>query len=217
VLEAGVLALGVLSNDDDVDVLVARGEAREVEAVDKRGVEVELLPELHVKRAHAAAHGRDQPALQAHLVLLDRLHHLLGDPLHVPAHLVPLEVHRRVHRLHHLLHRTGHQWSDPISRDQCHGAWSAVSRPGHVRHGPGWVEARGGAWRFREELFQNGYGFSRHRGGIGSGRVLGFCGGRGLRKKNEAEEEREEGEDGGGRNTQILRVGISLVVSGFNC
>jgi hypothetical protein len=71
VLEAAVLALGVLADDAQVDVLVARLVAGYV--LDERdgGVDVELLAHGHVEALVArAANGRVQDALEAELVAL---------------------------------------------------------------------------------------------------------------------------------------------------
>ena len=50
VFEHGVLALRVLADDEDVDVLVARRHARERLAVQQVGEQVQLVAQLHVAR-----------------------------------------------------------------------------------------------------------------------------------------------------------------------
>jgi len=156
VLEAGVFTLGVLPNHNDIHILVASGKPREIEAIDERGVEVELLPELHVERVHSATDPRPEPALQAHLVLLDRLDHFLRDTAHIAVHVVALEVHRRVHCLHDLLHRVRHQRPHAVPGDQSHRAWRPVAGSGHVGHGSG---PRGVPVR---ELLEDREGSARH-------------------------------------------------------
>ena len=135
--EAGVLAFGVLPDDDDVHVMVARGQAWEVEAVDEGGVEIELLPELHVEGIDTAAHGGDQAALETHLVLPNRFQHLLRHHLHVPVDIELLKVHRRVHRLHHLLHGARHHGPNPVARDERHRPRFSVAGAVHVGDGSG--------------------------------------------------------------------------------
>jgi len=166
VFEAGVLALGVLPDDDDVNVLVARRKAREVEAINERGVEIKLLPQLHIQRAHTAAHRRRQPSLQTHLILLHRFKHLRRHRLHVAVHIVLLEAHRRMHRLHNLFHRAGHQGTDPVARDQCHRPRGAVAGARHVCDGSARIQAG-------QEVLEEWRGSCRrHRRWIA--RVLGY-------------------------------------------
>jgi len=151
VFEAGVLAFGVLPDDDDVDVIVAHGQAWEVEAVDEGGVEIELLPELHVEGTDAATHGGDQASLETHLVLPNRLQHLLRHRLHVPVDLELLKVNRRVHRLHHLLHRARYHGPNSVARNERHRPRRPVARAVHVGDGSGGDPAGRGA---REEVLE---------------------------------------------------------------
>ena len=73
VLDAGVQVLGVLADDDQVDVLVARVEALHRAGRAEVGVQVERLAERDVDAAEAAAdRGRDR-ALERDLVAPDRL------------------------------------------------------------------------------------------------------------------------------------------------
>lgn len=134
-LEPRVLALTVLPNDDDVHVVVPGRQAREVETVDERGVEVELLPELHVEGGHTTAYGGGEAALEADLVAADGLDDLGGDRGHVAVDLVRLEIDRRVHRLHHLPHGARDEGPDAVARDEGDAARSAVPRAGHVGDG----------------------------------------------------------------------------------
>lgn len=164
-LEPGVLALSVLSDHNNVHVLVPSRKARKIEAVDQRRVQVEFLPQLHVQRAHATADRSLQPALYAHLVLPDRIHHLRRDPAHVAVDVVLLEEHRRVHRLHHLLDGVGDERSDPVPGDQGNTAWGSVAGSGHVSHrsgvrvGFGIEGTKSGAL---SQLLQDGEGSTGH-------------------------------------------------------
>lgn len=72
VLEARVLALGVLTNDAEIDVLVARLVARDVLEKDNRGVDVKLLTKGDVEGAMTRSLDRSvQDTLQAELVALE--------------------------------------------------------------------------------------------------------------------------------------------------
>lgn len=134
-LKPGVLALGVLPDDDNVDVVVPGGQPREVEAVDEGGVEVELLAELHVEGGDTPADWGGEAALEADLVAADGVDDLGGNRRHVAADLVGLEVDRRVHGLHHLPHGAGDEGPDAVARDERDGARGAVPRPRHVGDG----------------------------------------------------------------------------------
>ena len=136
-LESSILSLGILPDHNNIDILVARGEPLEVKAVHQRSVEIELLPQHHVQRAHASADRRLEPALEAHLVLLNRLDQLRRHRLHVAVDVVLLEVDRRVHSLHHLLHGAGDERADAVAGDQRDGARGSVAGSGHVGHGSG--------------------------------------------------------------------------------
>ena len=155
-LEPRVLALGVLPDDDNVDVVVPGGQAGEVEAVDERGVEVELLTELHVEGGDTSADGGGEAALEADLVAADGLDDLGGHRGHVAVDLVGLEVDRRVHRLHHLPHGARDEGPDAVTGDERDAARGAVPRAGHVGDGAagrdtGEGSGRGGGRGWGEE------------------------------------------------------------------
>src|ERR671938_2062111 len=79
VLDPGVEVLGVLADDDEVDVLEARAHAGIALAGAHLRVEVEALAEGDVHRAEAAADGgRDRP-LEGDAGLPDRLEQGLGE------------------------------------------------------------------------------------------------------------------------------------------
>ncbi len=99
VLDARVEVLRVLADDDEVDVLVARADARVRLARAQARVQLELVPERDVDRAEAGADRRRDRPLQRDAVLLHRGERLLGERRsrllhHVDAGLadVPLEV-----------------------------------------------------------------------------------------------------------------------------
>jgi hypothetical protein len=114
VLEARVLALGVLADDAEVDVLVACLVAGDVLDQDDGGVDVELLAESDVEGAVAGSlNGRVQDALETELVALERSNRLAEELLRVDVacldtgdvDLLPLNGH--VVRLEDLLDRLG--------------------------------------------------------------------------------------------------------------
>jgi hypothetical protein len=73
VLEARVLSLGVLTDDAEVDVLVARLVARDVLEEDDGSVDVELLAESDVEGAVTGSlDGSVEDTLETELVALER-------------------------------------------------------------------------------------------------------------------------------------------------
>ena len=73
VLEAGVEILGVLADDDQIDVLEAARHAGEVAHRAQVGVEVERLAQPDVDAGEALADRRRHRPLQRHLVRPDRV------------------------------------------------------------------------------------------------------------------------------------------------
>ena len=133
VLEARVLALGVLTDDAQVDVLVAGIVAGNVLDEGDAGVNVKLLAHGDVEALVAgAADGRVQDTLEAELVALERLDRLakggfgaadanLLDTRDVD--LLPLDGH--VVGLEQGLDRLGDLGSDTITGDQGDGVFAA--------------------------------------------------------------------------------------------
>ena len=131
VLEAGVLTLGVLTDDAQVDVLVAGLVAGDV--LDERdgGVDVELLAHGDVEALVAgAADGRVQDTLEAELVALEGGDGLAEGGLGAPAvldtgdgDLLPLDGH--VVGLEDGLDRLGHLATDTVTGDQADGVLAA--------------------------------------------------------------------------------------------
>lgn len=125
VLEARVLALGVLTDDAQVDVLVAGLVAGDVLDQGDAGIDVQLLAHGHVEALVAgAADGRVQNSLEAELVALERGHALaegllgsqgaLLDTGHLD--LLPLDGH--VVGLEDGLDGLGNLSTDTVSGDQ---------------------------------------------------------------------------------------------------
>src|SRR5204863_4786176 len=77
-LDAGVEILGVLTHDDQVDVVVARADARVALTRAYLAVEVERLPERDVDGAEPGSDGRRDRALDRHAVSADRLEDVVG-------------------------------------------------------------------------------------------------------------------------------------------
>jgi hypothetical protein len=122
VLEARVLALGVLTDDAEVDVLVARLVAGDVLDQDDGGVDVELLAESDVEGTVAGSlDGRVEDTLETELVALERSNRLAEELLRVDVasldtgdvDLLPLNGH--VVRLEDLLHRLGNLSTDTVT------------------------------------------------------------------------------------------------------
>ena len=136
-LDAGVEVLGVLADEDDVDVLVLRADAVVALAGAYAGVEVQGLPKSDVDAPEAGAHrGRDR-ALDADLGLPDRLDHGVRQRrpgrLHdVDAGLldVPLEAHPG--RVEDALRGVGDLGAGAVAGDEgdavCHGSDSFNGR-----------------------------------------------------------------------------------------
>ena len=76
VLDAGVEVLGVLADDHEVHVLVARLEALHRAGRAQVRVQAEHLAERDVDAAEARADGRRDRALEGDLVAPDRLEHV---------------------------------------------------------------------------------------------------------------------------------------------
>ena len=132
VLETRVLALCVLTDDAEVDVLVAGLVAGDVLEKDDRGVDVELLAKSDVEGAVAGAlDGGVQDTLETELVALQRgdglAEKLLGvDVAGVDTRdidLLPLDGH--VVRLEDLLDRLGNLSTDTVTGDQGDGVLAA--------------------------------------------------------------------------------------------
>ena len=125
-LDAGVEVLGVLSDDDHVDVLVARAGARDRERRAQVHVQVEHLAKRHVDAAEARADRSGHGALDGDLVLADRLDDMVGQRCAVLGHHVlagigdlPLDV--DAGRLDHAAHRRRDLGSDAVAGDEGNG------------------------------------------------------------------------------------------------
>ena len=121
-LETRVLALGVLTDDAKVDILVARLVARDVLEEDDGSVDVELLAESDVEGAVAGAlDGSVEDTLETKLVALERCNRLAEELLRVDVarvdtrdvDLLPLNGH--VVRLEDLLDRLGDLSTDTVT------------------------------------------------------------------------------------------------------
>lgn len=141
VLEARVFALGVLTDDAEVDVLVARLVARDVLEEDNGGVDVELLTESNVEGTVAGAlDGCVEDALEAELVALERRNRLAEELLGVDVagvdarHVDLLPLNGHVVRLEDLLDRLGHLRADTVTcacSERALDLWAATA---HTRN-----------------------------------------------------------------------------------
>lgn len=132
-LEPRILALRILPNHNNINILMPSRQPRQIEAVDEGSIQIELPPELHIQGADASAHRRRQATLQADLVSADGFHDGRRDGGHVAMYSVEgLEVDRGVHRLHYLLDGVGDERSDAVSAYQGDSAWGSIAGAGHV-------------------------------------------------------------------------------------
>jgi hypothetical protein len=122
VLETRVLSLGVLADDAEVDVLVARFVARDVLEEDDGGVDVELLTERDVEGAVAGSlDGSVEDTLETELVALERGNRLAEELLGVDVASLNtgdvdlLPFNGNVVRLEDLLDRFGNLSTDTIT------------------------------------------------------------------------------------------------------
>lgn len=132
VLETRVLALGVLTDDAEVDVLVAGLVAGDVLEEDDRGVDVEFLAESDVERAVAGAlDGGVEDTLETELVALQRGDGLAEELLGVDVARVNtrdidlLPLNGNVVRLEDLLDRVGDLSTNTVTGDQGDGVLAA--------------------------------------------------------------------------------------------
>ena len=133
VLDPGVEVLGVLADDDQVDVVEAGAHALVRLARPHLRVHVELLAQADVDGAEAAAdRGRDRP-LQRGAVLADRVERVARRQRvaavllhHVGAGVLDVPVELDAGRLEDAAGRLGQLGARAVAGDQCHA----------VRHGP---------------------------------------------------------------------------------
>ena len=138
VLEARVLTLGVLTDDAQVDVLVAGLVAGDVLDQDDRGVDVEFLAKSDVERAVAGAlNGGVEDTLETELVALQRGDGLAEELLRVDVARVNtrdidlLPLNGNVVRLEDLLDRLGDLSTDTVTcacSESRSGLWAAIAR-----------------------------------------------------------------------------------------
>ena len=126
VLEPGVEILGVLADDDQVDVGEAARDARQVPHRPEVGVEVERLAQPDVDAGEAFADRRRDRPLQRDLVALDRVEQRrrqrLAEPLerdHAGVVALPLDVDAR--RLEDPDDRLGDFRADAVAGDERDG------------------------------------------------------------------------------------------------
>lgn len=129
--KAGIFTLGVFPNDDDIDIVVASRQPVQIEAMDARGVEIKLLPELNVEGVDTSTDGSLQATLEADLIVADGGNHLRRHAVHVSVDLEALEMDGSVHSLKDLFNGTGNKRTDAIARykgDGVIGSFSGMER-----------------------------------------------------------------------------------------
>jgi len=132
VLEARVLALGVLTDDTEVDVLVAGLVAGDVLQQDNGGVDVELLTESDIEGAVAGSLDRSvEDTLETELVALERRNRFAEEFLRVNVARVNtgdvdlLPLNGNIVRLEDLFDRLGDLSTDTVTRNQSNRVFAA--------------------------------------------------------------------------------------------
>ncbi|KAJ0867131.1 hypothetical protein HanRHA438_Chr12g0559641 [Helianthus annuus] len=114
-LQPSVLPFSILPNHNNIHILMACHQPRQIKTIHKRRVQIKLLPQLHIQRTHTSTHRRIQSTFQTHLILPDRIQNLRRNRLHVAVNIELFEVDRRVHRLHDLFHGSGDERADAVA------------------------------------------------------------------------------------------------------
>jgi hypothetical protein len=126
VLDPGVEVLGRLADDDQVDVLVARTDARIALARADLAVEVECLPQGHVHRPEAAPDRSRDRALQGDSGPLDRVEDVIRKRIpaeaihHVRPRLLDVPVELDAGRLQDAARRLGQLRAGAVAGNQRH-------------------------------------------------------------------------------------------------
>ena len=145
VLDAGVEVLGVLADDHEVDVVVARLEALDGAGGPEVGVQAEDLAQGHVDAAEAGADGRRDGALEGDLVAPDRLQHVVRERGPVLGHdafagVLDLPVERDAGGVKDTAGGLRQLGTDPVAGDERdsvgHGPILATPRPAGVTRTP---------------------------------------------------------------------------------
>ena len=118
VLDAGVQVLGVLADDHEVDVLVARVEPLHRAGRAQVGVQVERLAERDVDAPEALADRRRDRSLERDLVAPDRLEDVVRERRAVLGDRRPRRPRRSPTRIR-CRSRRGRGWSPPPAPDRC--------------------------------------------------------------------------------------------------
>ena len=132
-LDARVQVLGVLADDHEVDVVVARAHARVALARPDARVQVERLAQRDVDRAEARADGRRDRPLDRDRRAPDRVDHAVGQRVaavrwgDVGAGLLDVPVELDTGRLEHPAGGFGELGPDAVARDQRHVMGQAVA------------------------------------------------------------------------------------------
>ena len=131
VLQHGVLALGVLPDDDDVEVIVATGDAGIGARVHRVHVEVQVLAQDHVALCCSLASGELDVAFQSDAIAPDGHEGVVEvriDVLGVWVDLDLFEVHGYVREMEYLWKDGDHTfYKGEKFENSCNGNWSLVS------------------------------------------------------------------------------------------
>jgi len=124
VFDARIETLGVLPNDNQVDVLIPRGNARDRLGRPEVRVEIQRLADRHIHAPKAFADRCGDGAFDAHTVSADRFQHLFGQRRAVLrnrlfAGLLDVPIDGNTGGLDDTAHRLHHFRANAVAGDQC--------------------------------------------------------------------------------------------------
>jgi hypothetical protein len=142
VLQSGVKAFGVFSNNDQINIGITSGNVRQIAHRAEVGVKLELLPELHVDAGKAAANGRSNRALQRDVCTFNGFRQRLGNVFFVFFERLGASLNRFPFKLYSRCFENAHYRLRDFCADSVTGDQSNFVGHKKFRVGPG-VHARG--------------------------------------------------------------------------
>ena len=82
-LQSGIKTLGILADNHQIDIGIARGNVRQIAHGTEIRIQLELLAQLHVDAGEPTANRRGDRTFESHPCALDRRSELFGDVLFV--------------------------------------------------------------------------------------------------------------------------------------
>ncbi|KAJ0556827.1 hypothetical protein HanRHA438_Chr07g0305141 [Helianthus annuus] len=146
-LQPRILPLSILPNHNNIHILMPRRQPIHIKTIHKRNKQIQLFPQRKIQRVNPSTHRCNQPAFQTNFSLLNRIHNIIRNLVHVPMHVKFLKRNRRLHGVEHLFYRPGDQRANTVTGDQCNGPrntvggdrgdgfYRVVSGSGHVGYG----------------------------------------------------------------------------------